>query len=376
MKKKTSITLRQRELPSGRIRLYLDVISNGLRHNETLGLFLEPERTRADRQRNRETMRLAEEICAKRILDARNDRFGLDGERPTVLFCEYFRSLISSPSRTVCTKRNWMTCLHQIKLYDKRAESLTFDDITSSWANGFVKHLLSTTSLRTGRPLNPSTVYHLISIFTTSLNTAARDHIISKDDIPTIRELPKVNPKERAFLTIDELRLLIASPCHPRYESIKDAFVFSCLTGLRWVDIRNLKWSNISTQFGFTRITFEQQKTRQQEYLDINEQAVEIINRQPKTSEMVFALTSSMHANNALRKRIMPITGIDKHITFHCARHTFAVMMLDIGTDIYTVSKLLGHTNIRTTQIYAKVLDRNKQAAVARISEILKQEKL
>ena len=373
MKKKTSITLRQRELPSGRIRLYLDVISNGLRHNETLGLFLEPERTRADKQRNRETMRLAEEICAKRILDARNDRFGLDGERPTVLFCEYFRALISSPSRTISTKRNWMTCLHQIKLYDKRAESLTFDDITSAaWTNGFVKYLLSTTSLRTGRSLNPSTVYHLISIFTTSLNTAARDHIISKDDIPTIRELPKVNPKERAFLTIDELRLLIASPCHPRYESIKDAFVFSCLTGLRWVDIRNLKWSNISTQFGFTRITFEQQKTRQQEYLDINEQAVEIINRQPKTSEMVFALTSSMHANNALRKRIMPITGIDKHITFHCLRHTFAVMMLDLGTDIYTVSKLLGHTNIRTTQIYAKVLDKNKQAAVAKISDALK----
>lgn len=373
MKKKTSITLRQRELPSGRIRLYLDVISNGLRHSETLGLFLEPERTRADKQRNRETMRLAEEICAKRTLDARNDRFGLDSERPTVLFCEYFRALISSPSRTVCTKRNWMTCLRQIKLYDKRAESLTFDDITSTaWANGFVKHLLSTTSLRTGRPLNTSTVYHLISIFTTSLNAAARDHIISKDDIPTIRELPKVNPKERAFLTIDELRLLIASPCHPRYESIKDAFIFSCLTGLRWVDIRNLKWSNISTQFGFTRITFEQQKTRQQEYLDINEQAVEIINRQPRTSEMVFALTSLMHANNALIKRIMPITGIDKHITFHCARHTFAVMMLDIGTDIYTVSKLLGHTNIRTTQIYAKVLDRNKQAAVAKIPDVLK----
>ena len=57
---------------------------------------------------------------------------------------------------------------------------------------------------------------------------------------------------------------------------------------------------------------------------------------------------------------------------FHSGRHTFAVMMLDIGTDIYTVSKLLGHTNIRTTQIYAKVLDKNKQAAVAKISDVLK----
>ncbi len=372
MKKKTSITLRQRELPSGRIRLYLDVICNGLRHSETLGLFLEPERTRADKQRNRETMRLAEEICAKRILDARNDRFGLDNERPAVLFCEYFRSLASNPSHTIGTKRNWDTCLYQIKLYDKRAESLTFENITSAWANGFAKHLLSMTSLRTGRTLSLSTVYHLVAVFIASLNAAARDHLISRDDIPIIRDLPKSNPKERAFLTIEELRLVIASPCPPRYNSVKDAFVFSCLTGLRWVDVHNLRWSNISTQFGFTRITFEQQKTRQQEYLDINEQAAEIINRQPRTSEKVFALSSPLHANYALAKHIIPKTGIDKHITFHCARHTFAVMMLDIGTDIYTVSKLLGHTNIRTTQIYAKVLDKNKQAAVAKIPDVLK----
>lgn len=62
--------------------------------------------------------------------------------------------------------------------------------------------------------------------------------------------------------------------------------------------------------------------------------------------------------------------GIHKDITFHCGRHTFAVMMLDLGTDIYTVSKLLGHRELSTTQIYAKVLDKNKQAAVAKIPDI------
>ena len=63
--------------------------------------------------------------------------------------------------------------------------------------------------------------------------------------------------------------------------------------------------------------------------------------------------------------------GIKKKITFHCARHTFAVMMLDLGTDIYTVSKLLGHKKLTTTQIYAKVLDKNKQQAVNKIPPIL-----
>lgn len=63
--------------------------------------------------------------------------------------------------------------------------------------------------------------------------------------------------------------------------------------------------------------------------------------------------------------------GIRKHITFHCARHTFATMMIDLGTDLYTVSKLLGHRNLSTTQIYAKIVDKKKQEAVMRVPSIL-----
>ena len=74
--------------------------------------------------------------------------------------------------------------------------------------------------------------------------------------------------------------------------------------------------------------------------------------------------------NEAIKRWVLR-AGIEKEITFHCGRHTFAVLMLDIGTDIYTVSKLLGHRELNTTQIYAKVLDKNKQAAVAKIPSIL-----
>lgn len=370
--KKTSITLRQRLMPSGRTRLYLDIIRNGIRRNEALGLFLEPELTRADKQKNRETMRIAEEICAKKILDARNSRYGLDNTDDDVLFCEYFEATATSATRSDNTIQNWRLCLWHIRNYDPHADKLMLSDITSAWANGFARYLAELKSRRTKQKLMPSTIKLLLSALSACLNAAVRDHIISRDDVPVIRDAPKaVSSRERAYLTIDELRTMIDFACKAKHQAVKDAFVFSCLTGLRWVDIHKLQWSDVTEQSGFTRIVFRQQKTSQQEYLDITEQAAEILERQPRKSELVFSLPAISNVNYAIN-RWVHLAGIDKHITFHCARHTFAVMMLDLGTDIYTVSKLLGHTDVKTTQIYAKVLDKNKQAAVAKISDALK----
>ena len=85
----------------------------------------------------------------------------------------------------------------------------------------------------------------------------------------------------------------------------------------------------------------------------------------------VFANFYSPSTTNRFIKEWCMRAGITKDITFHCGRHTFATLMLDLGTDIYTVSKLLGHRELKTTQIYAKVIDKNKQAAVSRIPSIL-----
>ena len=122
----------------------------------------------------------------------------------------------------------------------------------------------------------------------------------------------------------------------------------------------------------FTRIIFKQKKTSGQEYLDITPQAAELMGERGLPDEQIFTDIHSPSCTNEAIKRWVLRAGIDKEITFHCGRHTFAVMMLDLGTDIYTVSKLLGHRELSTTQIYAKVLDKNKQAAVARIPDILK----
>jgi len=150
---------------------------------------------------------------------------------------------------------------------------------------------------------------------------------------------------------------------------VRRAFLFSCLTGLRRSDIERLTWGDVQQQGDFVRIVFRQKKTRGQEYLDITPQAVAYMGERQAEDVRVFPLPDVKYAN-AHVKTWAQAAGIEKHITFHCARHTFAVLMLDIGTDIYTVSKLLGHREISTTQIYAKVLDKNKQAAVLKIPQI------
>ena len=172
------------------------------------------------------------------------------------------------------------------------------------------------------------------------------------------------------YLTIDELRKMEEVECE--YPQIKAAFMFSCLTGLRRSDILKLRWGDVFEQGEFTRIIFRQKKTKEQEYLDITPQAAELMGQRGKADELVFTdIHSPTCTNKAIQEWVLR-SGINKKISFHCGRHTFATLMLDIGTDIYTVSKLLGHRELSTTQIYAKVLDKNKQAAVASIPQILK----
>lgn len=125
-------------------------------------------------------------------------------------------------------------------------------------------------------------------------------------------------------------------------------------------------------QGDFTRIIFKQKKTGGQEYLDIPPQAAELQGKRVGgDGDRVFGWLPVVSVANDMLRRWATASGEKKDISFHCGRHTFAVMMLDLGTDIYTVSKLLGHRELSTTQIYAKVLDKNKQAAVARIPDVL-----
>jgi len=147
---------------------------------------------------------------------------------------------------------------------------------------------------------------------------------------------------------------------------LKKAFLFSCLTGLRWSDMIKLKWGDINysdTEF-IWKIVFTQVKTKSREWLPITKQAYDILGVRGEDDTRIFkGLQYNVWSNRILAEWVLE-AGINKHITYHCSRHSFATLLLTNGADIFTVSKLLGHKDLATTQIYGKIIDTKKNTAV------------
>ena len=376
---KEPIRIRQKELANGNISLYLDIYIGGKRKYEFLKLYLIPEKTREDKEKNRQTMQLANSIKSKRIVEYQNGEFGFKSNyKLDVLFFDYYRAM--------CEKRhgnpesrgnwgNWYSCLHHLMKYEKN-KRITFADITPEWVQGFRDYLDNEAVAWShdyrkrikDKPLARNSKLSYFNKLRACLNQAFEDRIIP---VNPCRGVERFRPEEgtRMYLTIDEVRLLAQTDCE--YPRIKDAFLFSCMTGLRRSDILRLTWGDIHKQGDFTRIIFRQKKTEGQEYLDITPQAAQLMGDPKGINDPIFEDIHSPSCTNKAVQEWVLNAGIHKKISFHCARHTFATMMLDIGTDIYTVSKLLGHRDLSTTQIYVKVLDKNKQKAVSNIPDIL-----
>lgn len=378
---KEPIRLRQRKMPTGNISLYLDIYVNGSRSYEYLHLYLVPEKTRADKEKNRETMQLAEAIKAKRIVELHNGLYGFQKQFAiNTRFFDYYRSMVEKRlgAESKGNWGNWRSCYHHLKKYEKR-DNITFAEITPEWVQGFKDYLENEACAWSNdyrkkikdKPLARNSKVSYFNKLRACLNQAFEERIIALNPMRGIDGF-KAEEGTRMYLTIDEVKLLAQTECE--YPQIKSAFLFSCLTGLRRSDVLRLTWSDVYKQGEFTRIIFKQKKTSGQEYLDITPEAAALMGERGKPEDHVFTDIHSPSCTNNTIKLWVARAGIKKDITFHCARHTFATMMLDLGTDIYTVSKLLGHRELTTTQIYAKVLDKNKQAAVAKIPTILNQD--
>jgi integrase len=184
------------------------------------------------------------------------------------------------------------------------------------------------------------------------------------DVLPKVKRV-KPEPSVRGFLQLDELQRLAKTECDP--PTLKRAALFSALTGMRFCDIAKMRWNEVQpSPEGYT-VHFRIQKTKSATSIPISDKAIELLGSIGDPDALVFPhLVYSSWLNGRLREWTLA-AGIIKKIRFHEFRHTYATLQISAGTDIYTVSKMLGHKDIATTEIYAKLVDAKKRETVNRI---------
>lgn len=371
------VELRQRKRENGKTSLFLDFYppivdpkTGKKKRQEFLKLYIiDKPKTQGQRDFNRQVMQTAEEILANRISQIRKADIYNDFEKEKLKikelneldFVDYFKKILRKQKGS--NLKTWISV--QNYLTDFFPNGIKFGEINERVIEEFKDYLLSTTSSRSEKTLlsNNSALSYFNKIKAT-LRQAFKDGILQIDLNAKISPI-KAQETRREYLSIDELQVLVKTPC--RDKLLKKAALFSALTGLRFSDIEKLTGREVRHHDDKYYLAFTQKKTSGIETHYISKQAFDLLGEFKEDDSKIFdGLKYSAHVNGILAEWIRS-AGINKRITFHNFRHTYATLQLDNGTDIYTVSKLLGHKNVKTTQIYAKVIDEKKRAAADRI---------
>ena len=283
-------------------------------------------------------------------------------EKSNCNFIEYFEQLIQKrqkkSSRSVTI--NWTRVCKLFKVFAK-SDTFAFSQINMKLIEDFKNFLLE--APRDGNKkgdITQNTASNYFSTFKTVLKQAFVDGYLTIDLSAKTKRIRKLDTR-RETLTLEEINLLVNTECDKPI--IKQGALFSLLTGLRHCDVKKLRWGELQKIGDKYRLNFTQQKTKGVEYMPISEQAYKLCGEPKQPEQLVFADLPDITKISPSLKKWIKAAGIHRNITFHCFRHTFATLQLTHGTDIYTVSKMLGHTDIKTTQIYAHIVDQKKEAA-------------
>lgn len=361
----TKVTLRKREYPSGKIALYLDfypAIRNPrtmeMSRREYLGIYLmKSPRTAADRRANAIKLKQAEAIRAEREISIINEQYGfLDKTKARMSVLDFYYSILPGHDK------KWRIVYEHFNHFVHG--KCTFDEMTVDLCNKFRNYLSTASRLKSEHlKLSQNSAAGYWSTFRAFLAIAFKEGYL-KENVNDYLDKLDTQETKREYLTAEELQQLYDSHCD--YPVLKAASLFSCLTGLRLSDILQLEWKHIEDyQQGGKCIRIRTEKTDTEALIPISEQALRLCGT-PSDGKVFKGLDRNLV--NSKLKPWLKSAGIDKYITFHCFRHTYATLMIAGGADIYTVSKMLTHKNVSTTQIYADLVNEKKKAA----SEIIK----
>lgn len=374
----TKVTLREKPISKGRKSLYLDyypAITDKKTGKETRREFLkmyifENPKTQSDKLHNKNTLGVAEQIRLRR--DNEENKPEVYSEYETEMlrikergeqdFVQYFKAL--TDKRTGSNYSNWLSALNYLK--DFTGGSVKFVDLDVSYLNRFREYLLNVKSKRSEKiGLSTNTAVSYFNKVKAALKQAYEEEYLRIDLNRKVKGI-KEEETEREYLTPAEIEKLWNTPFE--FDEYRRACFFSILTGMRFVDIQKLTWGEVE-EFNNEKynIKFRQKKTKGSEVLPISNKAALFLGERKESKERVFNnLQYSAYFNEKLKDWVKS-AGIDKEITFHCFRHTYAVLQILNNTDLFVLMKLLGHRDIKTTLIYAKIADSMKGEAAEKM---------
>lgn len=328
--------------------IYLSLCYNGKRWRESTGLTVS-----SNKQQQKEVMRVAEIMRSQREIGIAAGSQNLVLEtRETV--SEYCRKFINSATQKCAC--------NYLDKYEKSDTKISA--ITSGWLENFTAWIDSRKGL-----VKSSTKNAYVTFIRHCLIQAYKEGILKKDVTIGVENI-KIKVTHKDFLHIEDIKKLMETENSGTYgDSVKKGFLLACFTGLRYSDIRSLKWEDI--QDGSIKKIM--QKTKLPIIVPLNAMALEVINSIEKKDSYLFPDlkdTKSVSYTTKTLKKWAVFAGVNINVTWHIARHTHAVLLLESGADLYTVQRLLGHTQIQTTQIYADLTDKKRQTAEDNIEKL------
>lgn len=391
-RKSRKVFLLGRPLNSGNVSLFFYSCDNNQRQRRTMGKVLVPEFSIKDKTRNGEIYAEALAEC-----NALNEEIASKGaiykpkKKSKILVCDYLAELSKQALETSGKKNSnhsaFKSLAQHIELY--KGKNVLLSDIDKQWCLGFLDYLkyealnLNYTRSKDDKknkdlPLSSNSHVRLSRNLNTMLKKALRQGIISENPFSLIetQDKPKEKKGTRVYMELEEVQRLIDTPFPDNRSKadFRNAFLFSVFSGLRYSDLKKITLSDIKKDSQGSYLEIMQTKTGERLRIYLDEMALSFIPERRRTKdEPIFILPKNGNANdNKGFRQWFKDAKIDKHITWHCARHSTATIMLSAGEPLAVVSKQLGHGKIATTEIYAKIVDEAQAKAAHNFAKLFK----
>ena len=378
------VEIKERKLTAGNRSLYLEYYEKGFRKKENLYLYLVPDDAPNARKINGQTYSKAREIQAQRILnppsfESKRKKPEDDKRAKTMTWLEwcddYVQSAIDSGN---CEKmiQHKRVVRKRIAAYLKQIKkpNILLKNVGRGMISGLFRYMRddyrNPGQIKAGGgKLADFTLVLFEETVKAIFNKAVRDGLIPFSPIQELAKEERFHmpDKHREYLTTDELKRFLAVETQTQAEqTVQKAFGFSCMTGLRLGDMQRLRWSDIKTIGEIQAVSIIQHKTKRLVTVPLNDLALSLLPPRPDNGEdcIIFPLVKKPDNVAKYVRRIKEKAGIEKDFTYHSSRHSAATLAITAGAELYSVSKILGHGSIVSTQVYASVNMEKKAEAV------------